>query len=314
MIPRFSSRRKRAVTPESPRRPVTFAQRLPVIRPRPGGAVGSSFRRRLASGKLPRPTAELPMSPLHRSRISRRECLRVGGLGIAGLSLPTLLRAEARAARAQQHPARAKSCIIVWLAGGPSQPDMWDMKPDAPAEIRGEFKAVKTTVPGVLMCEHLPRVARQAHHTTIIRSAHHQVGHAHCAAAYFVLSGDNRGDTFVNFGASPNDHPGIGAVLARLRPPEKLIAPYVTAPYVMTEGIGGPPSPGIYGGWMGHAFDPFEVNRHRSETEDPNSPKFGFPDLTLRAEVDPARMDGRRALLARVDGRRQSSSSARTMD
>src|SRR5438876_5809095 len=195
--------------------------------------------------------------------ISRREWLQVGGLGILGLSLPRLLRAEdtQRGLLTEQSSALghqsgcAKSCIIIWLAGGPSQPDMWDMKPDAPVEIRGEFKPIATTVPGIRMCEHLPRVARQAHQVTIIRSAHHQVGHAHCAAAYFVLSGDDRGDTFVNFGAGPIDHPGIGAVLARLRPPERLIVPYVTAPYIMTEEIGGPPSPGIYGGWMGRAVD-----------------------------------------------------------
>jgi hypothetical protein len=194
---------------------------------------------------------------------------------------------------------------------------MWDMKPDAPVEIRGEFKPIATTVPGIQMCQHLPHVARQAHHVTLIRSAHHQVGHAHCAAAYFVLSGDNRGDTFVNFGAGPNDHPGIGAVLARLRPPERLVLPFVTVPYVMTEGIGGPPSPGIYGGWMGHAYDPFEINRHRSETEDPNSPSFGFPDLTLRADVDPQRLESRRGLLDRVNARLDAlerSGAAHMMD
>src|SRR5262249_26036645 len=216
-----------------------------------------------------------------------------------------------------QDRGRAKSCILIWLAGGPSQPDMWDMKPDAPVEIRGEFRPIATTVPGILMCEHLPRVARQAHHVTIIRSTHHQVGHAHCAAAYFVLSGDNHGDTFVNFGASPNDHPGIGAVLARVRPPQGAIVPYVTAPFVMTEGIGGPPSPGIYGGWMGHAYDPFEVNRHRSEAEDPNSPRFGLGDLALRADVDPSRLDDRRRLLNEMNRRLdayQTSAAAQSMD
>src|SRR5262249_40630600 len=148
-------------------------------------------------------------------------------------------RGDRRSAAQGQQPGPARACILLWLAGGPSQPDMWDMKPDAPVEIRGEFKPIATTVPGIQMCEHLPRVARQAHHVTLIRSAHHQVGHAHCAAAYFVLSGDNRGDTFVNFGAGPNDHPGIGAVLTRLRPTEGAVVPYVTAPYVMTDGIRG---------------------------------------------------------------------------
>jgi hypothetical protein len=256
-------------------------------------------------------------------RISRRDWLRVGGLGILGLTLPGLLRAE-DGRRRSGHPSGrgkagrgARSCILIWLAGGPSQPDMWDMKPQAPAQIRGEFRPVATTVPGIQVCEHLPRLARQAHHVTLIRSAHHQVGHAHCAAAYFVLSGDNRGDTTVNFGAEPNHHPGIGAVLARLRPPERLVVPYVSAPYVMTEGVGGPPSPGVYGGWMGHAYDPFEVNRHRSPREDPNSPDFGFPELTLQADVDPRRLAARRGLLGQINGRfdaLQRSDAARVMD
>jgi hypothetical protein len=258
-------------------------------------------------------------------RISRREWLQVGGLGILGLSLPNLLRAEDTQRRPRTRPSsgqsktsgRAKSCILLYLAGGPSQPDMWDMKPEAPVEIRGEFKAVATTVPGIQMCEHLPRLARQAHHVTLIRSAHHKVGHAHCAASYFVLTGEDRGDSIEAFGARPIDYPGIGAVLARLRPPERPIVPFVSAPYIMTEGIGGPPSPGIYGGWMGHAYDPFEINRHRSPKEDPNSPDFGFPDLTLRADVDPRRLEGRRGLLGKINSRcdaLQRSGVARAMD
>jgi len=255
-------------------------------------------------------------------RISRRDWLQVGGLGILGLNLPGLMRAEDGQARRRtsvqgRESGRAKACIMLYLAGGPSQPDMWDMKPGAPVEIRGEFKAIATTVPGIQMCEHLPRLARQAHHATIIRSAHHNVGHAHCAASYFVLTGEDRGDSVDAFGARPIDYPGIGAVLTRMRPPERLVVPYVSAPYIMTEGIGGPPSPGIYGGWMGHPYDPFEVNRHRSEKEDPNSPDFGFPDLTLRADVDPARLDARRGLLGQVNGQFDAlrrSGVAGTMD
>src|SRR5437763_8196857 len=123
--------------------------------------------------------------------VSRREWLQLGGLSVAGLTLPTLLRAEAASQR--RPPAKggaAKSCIILWLAGGPSQPDMWDMKPDAPAQIRGEFKPLRTTVPGILMSEHLPRLSRLAHHVTLVNSLHHNVGHAHCAASYYVLTGE----------------------------------------------------------------------------------------------------------------------------
>jgi len=261
--------------------------------------------------------------------ISRREWLRLGGLGLAGLGLPNLLRAEAAARVARPESSKgvrpasrrpANSCIFLWLAGGPSQPDMWDMKPDAPKEIRGEFKPIRTTVPGMMMSEHLPNLSRQAHHVTLVNSAHHRIGWAHCSASYFVLTGDDRGDLPVGspaFGTGPNDHPGVGSVLMRVRPPVRPIVPFVTAPYIISEGIGGPPSPGIYGGWMGRAFDPFEVNRHRSETEDPNSPKFGFPDLTLRAEVDPNRLDNRKGLLGQINGRLdafQRNGVARMMD
>src|SRR6516225_7205258 len=89
-------------------------------------------------------------------RISRRDWLRVGGLGLLGLSQPHLLRAEDTPRWSRSRPSaqskgggRAKACIMLYLAGGPSQPDMWDMKPEAPAEIRGEFKPIATTVPGI---------------------------------------------------------------------------------------------------------------------------------------------------------------------
>src|SRR5436190_1743397 len=103
-------------------------------------------------------------------RISRRDWLRVGGLGILGLNLPNLLRAEDAQRRPRTRPAsarskkggRARACILLYLAGGPSQPDMWDMKPNLPVEFRGEFKPIATTVPGIQMCEHLPRLARRA--------------------------------------------------------------------------------------------------------------------------------------------------------
>jgi hypothetical protein len=93
-------------------------------------------------------------------RISRRRLLEVGGLSVAGLTLPGLLKAEAGKAST----ARAKQCIILFLNGGPSHLDMWDMKPDAPAEIRGEFKPISTPVPGIQMSEMLPRVAKLSPH------------------------------------------------------------------------------------------------------------------------------------------------------
>src|SRR5829696_9499270 len=112
---------------------------------------------------------------------SRRDLLRVGGAGLLGLSLPGLLRAGA-----QGRP-RAKSVILFFLEGGPAHQDLWDMKPDAPEGVRGEFKPIETTVPGLLFCEHLPRLAQQAHHLTLVRSVHHAIND-HNAGAYYALT------------------------------------------------------------------------------------------------------------------------------
>src|SRR6478672_7265351 len=103
-----------------------------------------------------------------RAKLTRREVLRVGGLGIGshGLGLPTLLRAReaagAGAAGAGLHGfGRAKACIVLFMWGGPAQQDTWDLKPDAPEQVRGEFKPIPTTVPGLTVCEHLPLLAQR---------------------------------------------------------------------------------------------------------------------------------------------------------
>src|SRR4051812_15636877 len=98
-------------------------------------------------------------------RLSRRKALQAGAAGLWGLTLPSLLRARSRSAEKDLKP-KADACILIFLSGGPSHLDMWDMKPEAPAEIRGEFRPIATTVPGVQLCEHLPRLARQMHRCT----------------------------------------------------------------------------------------------------------------------------------------------------
>ena len=114
---------------------------------------------------------------------------------MAGLSLPALLRAKAdsRAAGNKTNPsARADACIVIFLNGGPSHLDMWDMKPEAPIEIRGEFRPISTSVPGLQICEHLPKLAKMMHHATLIRSMHHSVNNSHAAAVYSALTGDRK--------------------------------------------------------------------------------------------------------------------------
>jgi hypothetical protein len=227
-------------------------------------------------------------------RFSRREVLQVGAAGLLGLSLPTLLRADER----RRGPTSADACIIIFLNGGPSHLDMWDMKPAAPAEIRGEFQPIASSLPGVQVSEHLPRLARHMHRATLVRSMHHSVNNAHAAAVYVGLTGHDRGDANVAIGACPNDYPAVGSVLSLTRPPETTVAPYVSMPYVTQEGRGGPPQPGFQGGFLGRAFDPLFVLR------DPNAPNFSMPELALDADVPRRRLDDRRRLSAGLAGRR----------
>src|SRR5207245_5856220 len=105
-------------------------------------------------------------------RITRRDILQAGGIGLLGLSLPGVLRSADGFAGTGRSP-RADSCILIFLNGGPSHLDMWDLKPDAPQEIRGEFKPIATSVSGILLSEHLPRLAKQMHHCALVRSLRH---------------------------------------------------------------------------------------------------------------------------------------------
>jgi hypothetical protein len=240
---------------------------------------------------------EPDMKPGERCRgplpVSRREILQAGAAGMLGLSLPGLLRAETRA-RETGLKARAESCIVVFLNGGPSHLDMWDMKPAAPVEIRGEFKPIATTVPGVQFGEHLPRLARWMHRSCLVRSVHHSVNNAHAAAVYVGLTGHDRGDANVAIGTGPNDYPAIGSVMSLCRPPAAAVVPFVSLPYITAEGAGGPPQPGFFGGWLGRTFDPLFVLR------DPNSPKFGMPELSLTGDMTRRRLDARKHLVDQV--------------
>src|SRR5439155_3479893 len=133
------------------------------------------------------------------------------------------------------------------------------LKPEAPGAIRGPFRPIATTVPGLLLCEHLPRLALQMHRCTLIRSVHHSVNNAHAAAVYTGLTGHDRGDATVAIGAGPNDYPSIGSVVSLCRPPETPVVPHVSMPYVTQEGRGGPPQPGFFGGILGRPRDPLFV-------------------------------------------------------
>ncbi len=236
------------------------------------------------------PTGQRCNGPI---RLTRRQVLQVGGISLFGLSLPRLLQATSARASDLGRP-KADACILIFLNGGPSHLDMWDPKPLAPSGVRGEFKPISTSVPGVQFSEHLPRMAKHMHRCALLRSLHHSVNNSHAAAVYCGLTGHDRGER--GGGAASTDQPAIGSVVGQCRPPSRPVVPYVSMPYVTAEGRGGPPQPGFFGGLMGRTRDPLFVLR------DPNAADFAMPELSVGADVGQGRLDARRQLLDQVSG------------
>ncbi|OAI47915.1 hypothetical protein AYO44_08550 [Planctomycetaceae bacterium SCGC AG-212-F19] len=221
------------------------------------------------------------------ARMNRREVLRAGALGTLGLSLPQLLQAESGVRKS-----RIKSCIMIFAFGGPAQQETFDMKPDAPEEIRGEFKPITTNVAGIQICEHLPKLAKLADQYAIIRSATHK-NRVHNPGSFYALTGRKPSADVVQFPAKRDDWPALGSILAKVRPVERALPPYVLLP-VFANDIG-IPTPGQHAGFLGTGLDPLIVN------SDPNKANFSVPALTPRAELTADRLDSRRGLLAQVN-------------
>jgi hypothetical protein len=218
--------------------------------------------------------------------LNRREVLRVGGAAWVGLSLPGLLRAAAKAG------AKAKSLIVFFLEGGPAHQDLWDMKPDAPAEIRGEFRPIATTVPGLQFCEHLPMLARQAHHLALVRSVHHTIAD-HNAGAYFALTGQEPvASGRLITAPAPDNFPPVGAVVARLKPSGRALPDFVHTPDWMSNN--GSLLPGQDAGFLGTGSDPVLAG-------DPSLPNYRVPGLDLPRELSLDRVGRRRSLLEAID-------------
>src|SRR4051794_13657672 len=156
--------------------------------------------------------------------INRREILQVGAAGLLGLTLPGLLRA------ATGTRSKVRSLILFFLEGGPAGQDLWDMKPDAPEGVRSEFKPIETTVPGLWFCEHLPMLAKQAHHLTFVRSVHHTIAD-HNAGAYYALTGRGPlvGGRLITAPA-PDNFPPFGSVLEKLSPSGRKLPDFVQMP------------------------------------------------------------------------------------
>src|SRR6516225_4707500 len=152
--------------------------------------------------------------------ITRREALRIGGLGFTGLLWSDLLRARAAGGSGQRGCGKAKACILIFNYGGPSHLDIWDLKPDAPPEIRGEFRPSATNVPGIAITEHLPKLGAIADQYSIIRSVTHR-DNDHAIGAYLTLTGYShpKNDILgIEPPATPQDMPAVGSVVSKLRP------------------------------------------------------------------------------------------------
>ncbi len=242
----------------------------------------------------------------------RRDFLRVGGgLAVAGLSAAG--RAAAAGTSAAPVRAGARSCILVYLLGGPPHLDMWDLKPDAPAEVRGPFKPIATSVPGVRVCEHLPRLARLAHRYALVRSVSHN-NHNHTPMIYYTLTGRPVERPAEDNDVRPpqrTDFPHLGAVLAHCRPAPRGLPGYVAVPELAVRSStrgefkrvrsllrgGG-------GGFLGPLVDPLAVNG------EPGRPE-GVPALSPPEDVSAERLERRAALLSVLDGRGPTSPGAR---
>jgi hypothetical protein len=233
-------------------------------------------------------------------RVTRRELLRAGMLATGGLTLADLLRAEARAVSKQARPVRAKHCILLFLNGGPSQLDTFDLKPEAPSGIRGPFKPISTRVPGIQISEKLPRLAQLADKFSIVRSLHHHLAGHNTGAAY-ALSGHSPGSD-ANIAPTAMDHPTYGSVVSKIYPSVSAIPSFVLTPtWLFDMGF---PTPSAGGGWLGRSYDPFAVVRNQMMSASPKwEGEFPLPEgMSLPSDVSAARVSDRRALLANFDG------------
>lgn len=227
----------------------------------------------------------------HLPNRGRRELLQAGFSGFMGLGATSLLSHRANAESSRQS-ARAKSVIIVFLTGAPSHHDTFDMKLDAPVEIRGDFAPIDTTIPGFSICEHLPRLARQTDKMAVIRTMSHKDNN-HLMSTHHVLTGEKQPGGFFDKVASRDDWPAYSSALAFLRPRNDGIPSGVNLPTFLEQG---PLTwPGQHAGLLGPNFDPWQIS------SDPNHKDFKVGNLTLSPGVTVERLGRRQGLLSEVN-------------
>ena len=228
----------------------------------------------------------------------RREILRFGGYGLlaAGLNLDGLARATSQLSGPETTPARAKSCIILFLFGGPSQHATWDPKPGAPAQVRGDFGAIATTVPGLSIGELLPRTALATDKICLLR-AMSTGDYAHSSSGYYMLTGRPHQPLNVENAnpGSPNDFPSMGALLGRAAAGRGGLPPTMTLPERI-HNTDGSVWPGQDAGFLGRSHDPWLLNAHLT------AEGYRIREIDLPIDLDGERLGRRRALLEGLEG------------
>jgi hypothetical protein len=237
-------------------------------------------------------------------RFSRRTLIKVGGLGLLGLTMPGLLRAEAL----KKGPlAKAKSVVFLFQYGGPSHIDMFDMKPDAPEGIRGPYKPISSSADGIQVSERLPLTAKVMDKVTLIRSVYHTMKN-HNSAGYYALTGHEPPTDDQRLRDSLDLFPAYGSIVDRLAPNGNDLPTFVSYPHVIADGS---ITPGQHASFLGKAHDPLFI------PQDPNNSDFGLPELSLPSNLTFERLRERRELQRIIDQQArllEYSSAAKGLD
>ncbi len=231
--------------------------------------------------------------------LRRRDFLHAGSLSMLGLGLTQFLGLKAMGAT---DPQKDVNCIFLMLVGAPSQLDTWDMKPNAPAEIRGPFKPIKTNVPGIEISENFPRMAKHADKFSIVRSMYHTAAAVHDTGHQMMQTG--------RLFQGGVEHPHYGCVLSKLKGPKGDVPAHVLLPRTIGNTGGNMPH-GQNAGYLGKSFDPFVLNA------DPSDPNFRVPDLLPPDYLTALRVDRRKNWRSEVDktvSMFETSQDARLLD
>lgn len=237
--------------------------------------------------------------------LTRRAAIRVGGASLFGLSFPRFLAAAERA----RDKARVKSVILLHQWGGPGQHETFDPKPDAPDNVRGWFKPTQTKVPGLHVCEKLPKIAEVIDKLCVVRCmAHTTPMKNHNSAGYYSLTGVAPPTDDQRLRDSTDLFPAYGSIVSKLAPAPKGVATFVSFPHVIADGS---ITPGQHASFLGKTHNPLFVG------DDPNKPDFRLPELSLPQGVSPDRLASRTDILKLIDeqaGLLEQSAVARGVD